>query len=38
VKKLGTVFIIACLVAAGSGYAMFMGLGTVYLRLAFSKR
>ena len=37
VKKLGTVFIIACLVAAGLGYAMFMGLGTVYFRLAFAK-
>ena len=36
-KKLGTVFIIACLVAAGLGYAMFMGLGTVYFRLAFAK-
>ena len=38
VKKLGTSFIIACLVAAGLGYAMFMGLGTVYFRLAFAKR
>ena len=37
-KKLGVVFIIACLVAAGLGYAMFMGLGTVYFRLAFAKR
>jgi len=37
VKKLGTVFIIACLIAAGLGYAMFMGLGTVYFRLAFTK-
>jgi hypothetical protein len=38
VKKLGTSFIIACLVAVGLGYAMFMGLGTVYFRLAFAKR
>jgi hypothetical protein len=37
VKKLGTTFIIACLIAAGLGYAMFMGLGTVYFRLAFAK-
>jgi hypothetical protein len=36
-KKLGTVFIIACLVAAGLSYAMFMGLGTIYFRLAFAK-
>jgi len=38
VKKLGTTFIIACLVAAGMGYALFLGLGTVYFRLAFGKR
>ena len=38
VKKLGTPFIIACLVSAGLGYAMFLALGTVYFRLAFSKR
>jgi hypothetical protein len=38
VKKLGTTFIIACLVAAGLGYAIFLGLGTVYFRLAFAKR
>ena len=38
VKKLGTAFIIACLVAAGLGYAIFLGLGTVYFRLAFAKR
>ena len=37
VKKLGTTFITACLIAAGLGYAMFMGLGTVYFRLAFGK-
>lgn len=38
VKKLGTAFIIASLIAAGLSYAMFMGLGTIYFRLAFSKR
>jgi len=38
VKKLGTPFIIACLVSAGLGYALFLALGTVYFRLAFSKR
>ena len=37
-KKLGTGFIVACLVAAGTGYAMCIGLGTVYFRLAFAKR
>jgi hypothetical protein len=37
-KKLGTGFIVACLVAAGIGYAMCVGLGTVYFRLAFAKR
>jgi len=37
-KKLGSTFIIACLVAAGLGYAVFMGLGTFYFRLAFAKR
>jgi Na+/phosphate symporter len=38
VKKLGTPFIVACLVAAGLGYAIFLSLGTVYFRLAFGKR
>jgi hypothetical protein len=38
VKKLSTIFIVACLVAAGLGYAIFLGLGTVYFRLAFAKR
>jgi hypothetical protein len=38
VKKLGTTFIAACLFAAGLGYAIFLGLGTVYFRLAFAKR
>lgn len=37
-KKLGTTFIITCLAAAGLGYALFLGLGTVYFRLAFAKR
>jgi hypothetical protein len=38
VKKLGATFIVAGLVAAGLGYAIFLGLGTVYFRLAFAKR
>jgi len=38
VKKLGTGVIATCLVAAGIGYAMCVGLGTVYFRLAFAKR
>ena len=38
VKKLGTGFIVTCLVAAGIGYAVCVGLGTVYFRLAFAKR
>jgi hypothetical protein len=37
-KKLGTCFLVACLVAAGTGYAMCIGLGTVYFRLVFAKR
>lgn len=38
VKKLGTGFIVAAVVIGGTGYAMCMGLGTVYFRLAFAKR
>jgi hypothetical protein len=38
VKKLGTGFIAAALVFAGLGYALCVGLGTVYFRLAFAKR
>jgi hypothetical protein len=38
VKKLGTGFIVTGLVAMGIGYAMCVGLGTVYFRLAFAKR
>jgi hypothetical protein len=37
-KKLGTGFIVVCLVATGTAYAMCIGLGTVYYRLAFAKR
>lgn len=33
-KHLGTGFIIACLVALGLGYAMCLGLGAVYARVA----
>lgn len=38
VKKLGTGVIVACLVIVALGYAMCVGLGTVYIRLAFAKR
>ena len=38
VKKLGTGVIVACLIAAGTGYAMCIGAGTMYYRLAFAKR
>jgi len=38
VKKLGTGVIAACLIAAGIGYAMCIGAGTVYFRLAFARR
>jgi hypothetical protein len=38
VKKLGTGVIVACLVVAGTGYAMCIGAGTVYFHLAFAKR
>jgi hypothetical protein len=37
-KKLGTGVIVACLIAVGTGYAMCIGAGTVYFRLAFAKR
>jgi hypothetical protein len=38
VKKLGTGVIVTCLIIVGLGYAMCVGLGTVYFRLAFAKR
>jgi hypothetical protein len=37
-KKLGSGFMLAFLAALGMGYALCVGLGTVYLRLAFVKR
>jgi hypothetical protein len=37
-KKLGTGFIVAGLLAVGMGYAMCIGLGTVYVRLALGRR
>jgi len=37
-KKLGVVFILAVLVAAGLSYTAFLSLGTVYFRTAFLKR
>ncbi len=38
VKQLGSGFIIACSLAAAFGYALCVGLGTVYMRLAFARR
>ena len=38
VKQLNTAVIIGCLVALGVGYAMCLGLGTVYLRLGLARR
>jgi hypothetical protein len=38
VEKLGTGFIVACLVAVALGYALCVGLGTVYFRLALAKQ
>jgi len=38
VEKLGTAFIIGCFAAAALAYSVFIGLGTVYVRLAFSQR
>ena len=35
---IGTGFIVACLVTVGTGYAMCIGVGTVYYRLTFAKR
>ena len=37
-KHLGTGFIIGCLAAVALGYALCLGLGTVYVRLAFARR
>jgi hypothetical protein len=37
-KRLGTTFIVACLVAVGLSYALFMGVGTYYFRVGFGKR
>jgi hypothetical protein len=38
IEKLGTAFIFGCLAAAALAYSIFIGLGTVYVRLAFSRR
>jgi hypothetical protein len=38
VNKLGAGFFIPVLVLMGLGYALFVGLGTVYFRLGFAKR
>jgi hypothetical protein len=37
-KHLGTGFIIGCVVLAGLGYAMCVGLGTAWLRLALARK
>jgi hypothetical protein len=37
-KQLGTGFMVGCLVALALGYAIFMGLGTVCVRLALARR
>jgi hypothetical protein len=38
VKKLGAGFLVSALVLIGLGYALCIGLGTVYFRLGFAKR
>lgn len=38
VKHLGTGFMIGCAVIAGLGYALCLGLGTAWVRLAFARR
>jgi hypothetical protein len=38
VGRLGTGFLVGCLAAAALAYALFVGLGTVYLRLMFAQR
>jgi hypothetical protein len=38
VKHLGTAFMIGCLVIAALGYAMCLGLGTAWVRLALARR
>ena len=38
VKHLGTGFMIGCALIAALGYALCVGLGTAYLRLAFARR
>lgn len=38
VERLGTGFIVGCLAAAALAYGLFVGLGTVYLRLVFAQR
>jgi hypothetical protein len=38
IKQVNSTILIAFLCAAGLGYALFLGLGTMYFRLAFAKR
>jgi hypothetical protein len=38
IKQVNSAVLMALLCAAGLGYALFLGLGTVYFRLAFAKR
>jgi hypothetical protein len=38
IKQVNSTILVAFLCAAGLGYALFLGLGTMYFRLAFAKR
>ena len=38
IKQVNSTILIACLCAAGLGYALFLALGTMYVRVAFAKR
>ena len=38
IKQINSTVLLAFLCAAGLGYALFLGLGTMYFRLAFAKR
>jgi len=38
IKQVNSTVLIGFLCAAGLGYALFLGLGTMYFRLAFAKR
>jgi hypothetical protein len=38
IKQVNSIIVMAFFIAAGLGYAIFLGLGTMYVRLAFAKR